>query len=293
MSTNEKTDVEEVEVSESEAKEKKCFIITPIGNSNDVIFRHINGVIQSVIRPVLECYGFSDIRAAHEMSEPGSINNQIVNRIINDDLVIANLTEKNPNVMYELCLRHVAAKPVIHICEEGTNLPFDIKGERTIFYTNDMYGVNELKNELIKAMDTIDYEKEYKDNPIYTAVSIDNILKDVDKQDGISLIIKMLENVTDRLSANTSTRLKENSSFREKYIVSVQLLSNNEADVNEFLESLLSSKIRAKRYLITDVNLHFQCFKITFNSEQEMLRGIDYLQEFANKLEIKLLYNLL
>lgn len=123
---------------------EKCFIITPIGNSDSEIFRQISGVINSVIKPTLKKYGFLDIKAAHEISEPGSINTQIINRIVNDDLVIANLTENNPNVMYELCLRHVTAKPIIHICEIGTTLPFDIKDNRTIFYKNDMYGVFEL-----------------------------------------------------------------------------------------------------------------------------------------------------
>lgn len=207
MSTKEETGVKDVEVNESETKERKCFIITPIGGSNDAIFRHINGVIQSVIRPVLKDYGFSDVRAAHEISDPGSINNQLVNRIIDDDLVIANLTGKNPNVMYELCLRHAAAKPVIHICEEGTNLPFDIKGERTIFYTNDMYGSEELKTELIKALDSINYDNEYKDNPIYSAIQIGNILKtgDNEKIDAISLILREIQRLSQEIASANKT----------------------------------------------------------------------------------------
>lgn len=76
------------------------------------------------------------------------ITTQIINRIINDDLVIANLTGTNPNVMYELCLRYVVAKPIIHICENGTTLLFDIKDSRTIYYENDMLGVEELKIKL-------------------------------------------------------------------------------------------------------------------------------------------------
>ena len=101
---------------ESDLAGKTCFIITPIGSSESSIFRHINGVIKNVIRPILLENEFADIKAAHEISEPGSINTQLINRIVHDDLVIANLTGNNPNVMYELCLRHVVAKPIIHIC---------------------------------------------------------------------------------------------------------------------------------------------------------------------------------
>lgn len=115
------------------ALKKKCFIITPIGDEGSETFRMAKGVIESVIKPVLERNGFEDIKPAYEILESGMIGNQIVDRIVNDDLVIANLTGNNPNVMYELAIRHAAAKPIIHICETGTKLLFDIKDNRTIF----------------------------------------------------------------------------------------------------------------------------------------------------------------
>lgn len=250
MGSKEKEDVKVDEVVDEKVKGRKCFIITPIGSSNDAIFRHINGVIQSVIRPVLKDYGFSDVRAAHEISDPGSINNQLVNRIIDDDLVIANLTGKNPNVMYELCLRHAVAKPVIHICEEGTNLPFDIKGERTIFYTNDMYGSEELKTELIKALNGINYDKEYKDNPIYSAIQIGNILKmgDNEKIDASSLILREIQRLSQEIaSANkndykartsTSKNILFDIEAQKKFIIKARNYSDDQFDF--FLDELFN-----------------------------------------------------
>lgn len=161
-----------------EKQEKKCFIITPIGNENSDVFRKAKGVIESTIKPVLHEYGFNDIKPAYEINISGMINTQIINRIIDDDLVIANLTGNNPNVMYELCLRHVVAKPIIHICENGTSLPFDIKNNRTIFYENDMLGVEELKNNLGNFIEEIDFNTEYKDNPIYNAYRVSKLFKD-------------------------------------------------------------------------------------------------------------------
>ena len=105
-------------------QKKKCFIITPIGDETEPIRRHIEGIIEAAIKPALgEKY---DIIVAHEISEPGSITKQVINEIYQDDLVIANLTGKNPNVMYELALRHAIAKPAIMIAEKGTALPSDI-----------------------------------------------------------------------------------------------------------------------------------------------------------------------
>lgn len=163
------------------ASKKKCFIITPIGDEGSETFRMAKGVIESVIKPVLERNGFEDIKPAYEILESGMIGNQIVDRIVNDDLVIANLTGNNPNVMYELAIRHAAAKPIIHICEDGTKLPFDIKDSRTIFYKNDMLGTKELIERLERFVKEVDYAKEYIDNPIYNGIRIGRILKDLDE----------------------------------------------------------------------------------------------------------------
>lgn len=153
----------------NEKQKKKCFIITPIGNENSEIFRKAKGVIESTIKPILQEYDFDDIKPAYEINMSGMISTQIINRIINDDLEVANLTGNNPNVMYELCLRHVVAKPIIHICESGTSLPFDVKDNRTIFYVDDMLGAEELKYNLRKFLDKIDYLEDCMDNPIYNA----------------------------------------------------------------------------------------------------------------------------
>lgn len=150
----------------TETLNKKCFIITPIGEENSIIFRKARGVIESVIKPVLTDFGFDDIKPAYEIAESGLIGNQIIDRIINDDLVVANLTGNNPNVMYELAVRHVLAKPIIHICENGTKLMFDVSGSRTIFYNDDMLGTEELKSKLVEFVNEIDYSKECKNNPI-------------------------------------------------------------------------------------------------------------------------------
>ena len=181
------------------ASKKRCFIITPIGDERSETFRMAKGVIESVIKPVLERNGFEDIKPAYEILESGMIGNQIVDRIVNDDLVIANLTGNNPNVMYELAIRHAAAKPIIHICEDGTKLPFDIKDSRTIFYKNDMLGTKELIEDLECFVKEVDYKKEYIDNPIYSGIRIGRILKDL-AENGEGNVAQLLQQIINLLS---------------------------------------------------------------------------------------------
>lgn len=154
------------------ANKDKCFIITPIGNDTDPIRRHIEGIIDAALRPALE--DKYDLVVAHRISEPGSITKQIITEIYSAKLVVANLTNRNPNVMYELALRHSLGKPVIMIAEKGTPLPSDIVMERTIFYQNDARGVIELRESIAAAEKEIDYDK--TESPIYNVLH--DVLKD-------------------------------------------------------------------------------------------------------------------
>lgn len=154
------------------ANKDKCFIITPIGDDTDPIRRHIEGIIDAALRPALE--DKYDLVVAHRISEPGSITKQIITEIYSAKLVVANLTNRNPNVMYELALRHSLGKPVIMIAEKGTPLPSDIVMERTIFYQNDACGVIELRESIAAAEKEIDYDK--TESPIYNVLH--DVLKD-------------------------------------------------------------------------------------------------------------------
>lgn len=149
-----------------EKQGKKCFIITPIGNENSDTFRKAKGVIESVIKPILMEYGFNETKPAYEINESGKIGQQVIEHIVNDDLAVANLTGNNPNVMYELAVRHMTGKPIINICECGTELPFDIIDDRTIFFVNDMLGVQELRTKLSCFMEELKLDREYTSNPI-------------------------------------------------------------------------------------------------------------------------------
>ena len=162
------------------SQEKKCFIITPIGDETEPIRRHIEGIIDAAIKPALgDKYS---VIVAHEIAEPGSITKQIIDEIYNDDLVIANLTGKNPNVMYELALRHAIAKPAIMIAEKGTALPSDIIMQRTIFYHNDAKGTLELKKMLVDAEATIKLGEQC--GPIF------DILGDISHDQSVLQVIK-------------------------------------------------------------------------------------------------------
>jgi nucleoside 2-deoxyribosyltransferase len=211
---------------------KKCFIITPIGEDDSDIRRSAEGVIDAVIMPILYQEGY-EVIVAHRISNSDSINKQVITHVIEDDLVVANLTGLNPNVMYELAIRHASRKPVIQICEKGTRLPFDIVDERTIFYMNDMLGVIELREKFLKTLKETGNESE-PDNPIYRVMKSNKLLHDVNVTDRDKYFLDRLDGIEKSLSVlvNNNSNMRDSNSFEkfslDRYILGIKLLNELE-----------------------------------------------------------------
>jgi hypothetical protein len=184
---------------EREKAAKRCFVITPIGEKGSIARRKTDGLIRSVLRPTLQGMGYT-VRAAHEISETGSITRQVIERLLNDELVVANLTGLNPNVMYELAIRHAKRLPVVVVAENGTLLPFDVATERVVFFTDDMRGTQELIPELQRTVEAAITDKE-PDNPIYRVVK-EQVIREIAAPDSTqSYILEQLQDIAERIGA--------------------------------------------------------------------------------------------
>jgi hypothetical protein len=183
----------------AEKTTKTALIITPIGAPNSAIRRSTDGLLHSVLKPLLAQCGLTAV-AAHEIDDAGSISSQVIRHLLEDDLVIANLTGLNPNVMYELAVRHAARRAVIIVAEAGTILPFDIADERAIFFVNDLAGVEEVKPALERAVRSA-LDEQHPDNPLYRVIAA-NVFQDADATGGEHrFIVDALERINDRLAA--------------------------------------------------------------------------------------------
>lgn len=156
------------EEEKQDKEEKRCFIIMPIGKTDTIEQEKSFGLLNSVIRPVVENLGFKCI-PPHEITDTGAISKRIINEIVDDDLVIANLTGLNPNVMYEVGIRHSVAKPIVTLSEEGTPLPFDISDQRNIFYKDSLFGFGKVTKQLDEFLTNVKNKTEDRDNPVCNA----------------------------------------------------------------------------------------------------------------------------
>lgn len=127
---------------------KECFLICPIGEKGSPDRKRSDTLLKHILSPVFDEEGYESVRA-DKMAKSGMITTQIINKIINVPLVIADLTNSNPNVFYELALRHSVNLPYIQLIDHTQKIPFDVSGIRTIHYNlNDLDSVEQTKEEI-------------------------------------------------------------------------------------------------------------------------------------------------
>lgn len=109
-----------------------CFVIMPFSKSSEehsenYWTKHFN----ELLKPTIEELGVMTFRV-EAMRE--DIIKKIIQSLVTSPIVVADLTDHNPNVFWELGVRQSFKHNTITIAEEGTKLPFDVSPKATIFY---------------------------------------------------------------------------------------------------------------------------------------------------------------
>jgi hypothetical protein len=118
---------------------KVCFFIAPIGEEGSEHRKHSDMIHASFIERALEGLDLHLIRA-DRITQPGMITAQVIQYLLKSKVVVADLSFHNPNVFYELAIRHMTGLPTVHIVRKDDKLPFDLKDFRTITIdTSDKY----------------------------------------------------------------------------------------------------------------------------------------------------------
>lgn len=176
-----------------ENSSKTCFIITPIGEPDSDVRKVTDSLIKGIIAPALEKIGFNkeNIRPAHEIYEAGNITSQIVRELLTADLVIANLTGNNPNVYYEVAIRHYSKLPMILMSQNGEKPAFDITTHRVIPFTTDMSKVSEYWDNLIKAV--LSAKSKNEDNLFIQGIKEARVSEELPKSEGVNLSSDLID----------------------------------------------------------------------------------------------------
>jgi hypothetical protein len=151
----------EIITQEHAAFETTCFYVTPIGDEGSEERKHSDLFLGNIIEPALTAFGLTVVRADN-IDKPGMITRQVIEYLIRSRLVIADLSFHNPNVFYELALRHALRLPIVQIIRAGDRIPFDVHQMRTIVVDNrDIYSLvpkietyrSEIANQVRRALE--------------------------------------------------------------------------------------------------------------------------------------------
>ena len=148
--------------------QKSCFVIMPIGDQTfgdkKVLAADLKKKYDDLIKEaILKADPTLDVVRSDEVSIPGTITSDILMRIMHSDYVVADITYPNPNVFYELGLRHACRIGTVIIKDKSVpEVPFDIAHLRYIEYENTPTGLKKLAQD-IKAY--FDQFANYPDRP--------------------------------------------------------------------------------------------------------------------------------
>jgi hypothetical protein len=113
-------------MNEIDGAKPKAFVVMPFADGFDEIY-------SLFIHETMSKSGF-DVCRADDIASSQNILKDIVRAIAESDLVVADLTDSNPNVYYELGLAHALGRPVILLAQNIDDLPFDLRSYRVIPY---------------------------------------------------------------------------------------------------------------------------------------------------------------
>jgi hypothetical protein len=256
-----------------ENKEKVCFIIMPFSEikskTGSISPEDWKFLLENVFRKILIPLGYNVVRG-DTSNKSGSIIKDIITNIVNADIVLADLTGLNPNVMYELGVRHALSNRTILLSQNVKSLPFDLRDLRTIEYSLKANGPKHLRKKLKETVIEIESApKDDIDNPVieylanYYQKSLPNRISQVASYHKLltpesesleqenNLILKIIERFSSEIIAKAG---EVNSGLREYEIQEIATLFNVSAKAR-------FQRVRCRIRLVE--NLYFDKYPVT------------------------------
>jgi len=140
-----------------DSKRPLAFVLMPFKDPFDKYYR-------AIIKPAIEGANMQSLRA-DEIFGATEIVKDIWKAIRKAEIVIAELTTRNPNVMYELGLSHAIGKPVIMLSQSIDDVPFDLRSLRCLLYdTIEPNWSDQLHKKITQSINVIQSDKDSQTN---------------------------------------------------------------------------------------------------------------------------------
>ena len=193
-----------------------------------------DGVLEFI---VARAAGELDLQAvrADQLAEPGQITLQVIEHVLGAKAGVADLTGRNPNVYYELAIRHTAKLPTVLICEQGEDLPFDIAQMRTIFFRHtDLRSADDCRTEIVRQLR--EALEGAVDSPVAASVDLQRL------QAGNTVernVAELVTGVADLHRAMQDIEVVVRSALEREALGDLRYASQLRAELDDRLEALL------------------------------------------------------
>ncbi len=153
---------------------KKCFVIMPFSETDSAAEEKWTKIFEHIIKPAVE-----DSGVGYECKRYSLGRANIIKDILEDlnraQVVIADLTDSNPNVLWELGVRHTLKRRTILISQDRKFLPSDLKDYPIIVYDQTKIGFDVFKDEIKNKLEDIEANPDKPDSPVADFLQFKNI----------------------------------------------------------------------------------------------------------------------
>ncbi|MDE6747345.1 MAG: hypothetical protein K2J72_12040 [Oscillospiraceae bacterium] len=270
----------EEKTTEETKKQKRCFVMMPFSDPDGYDKGHFRKIYEQIIKPAIEKAGY----IAYRVDENGVsdlITTKIFQAILDCDMAICDLSSRNPNVLYELGIRHAFDKPVVLINDDKTERIFDIQGLSTITYRSSRL-YDEVPEDQKKITEAIKAnENNSSSYSIINMVKLQKATYDKDNKDVNSpelnnaLLMRVIAALdkTEQNQANVYSKLR-NEQEQEQYRIS--------SDILQIDNSLNKLTAVIEEAIYTNTRINTNEIKCEINNIQNMIDKL-LKSSFINK----------
>jgi len=196
---------------------KRCFVIMPFSATKSHSADYWENHFKKFLKPYIE--NVENIIAFRSEPLRGNIAHNIIIDLTKSDIVVADLTDFNPNVLWELGVRQSFKNCTITIAESGTIIPFHFSHKGVFFYDSNHFDDGSFIQELSDAIRDCALHPEKPDSPVLEAITGRGTLFEIINKEETNRKIQALQLEYQRNKNHydeVSQSVKQNIKLREK-----------------------------------------------------------------------------
>lgn len=175
---------------------KDCFVIMPFSTSPSHSEDEWTEIFEKFFNPAWNKFKIGCYRTKVPR---GSITKDIIEKLYSASVVFADLTDSNPNVLYELGVRHSFKKPSVMVKAKGSKIPFDVNDYNVFEYEYTPKGLEDLENHINTVIQDIKKYPNKSDNSVGDFLQASDFIVDYYKN---IEVIQKLESLREELKSN-------------------------------------------------------------------------------------------